>query len=160
MWPPRPRLYWHFSVKRVIPCHVAKMRLMTQNSYLWICVKYWQIKTLYCYCDLSGSSKVKGHGAKWKIIFMFLSINNSNYMSNSRLFKDIGTFLSTKMVNAQSRDQICTCCVVQYSVHNFIEFFGPNQKSLSLKMAEIWQILWISCFVISHDQYCTDWPKI
>ena len=22
------------------------------------------IKTLYCYCDLSGSSKVKGHGAK------------------------------------------------------------------------------------------------
>ena len=27
--------------------------------------------------------------------------------------------------------------VVKCSVHNFIEFFGPNQKSLSLKMAVI-----------------------
>ena len=43
--------------------------------------------------------------------------------------------------------------VVQCSGHNFIEFFGPNQKSLSLQMAEIWPI---SCFVISHDQKCTD----
>ena len=41
-------------------------------------------------------SKVKGHGAKWKIIYMFLSMNNSNYMSNRNRFKDIGTFLSKK----------------------------------------------------------------
>ena len=31
--------------------------------------------------------------------------------------------------------------VVKYSAHNFIEFFGPKKKSLSLKMAEIWPIL-------------------
>ena len=31
--------------------------------------------------------------------------------------------------------------IVKCSTHNFIECFGPNQKSLSLKMAEIWQIL-------------------
>ena len=31
--------------------------------------------------------------------------------------------------------------VVKSSAHNFIEFFGPNQKSLSLKMAEIWPFL-------------------
>ena len=55
--------------------------------------RYWQMKTLYCYCDLLRSSKVKGHGAKWKIIYMFLSMNNSNYMSNRNRFKDIGTFL-------------------------------------------------------------------
>ena len=36
------------------------------------------MKTLYCYCDLLRSSKVKGHGAKWKNIYMFLSMNNSN----------------------------------------------------------------------------------
>ena len=65
-------------------------------------------KTLYCYYDLSRSSKVKGHGAKWMIICMFLSMNNSNYMSNRNHFKDIGTFLSKKMVNAQSRDKKCT----------------------------------------------------
>ena len=58
--------------------------------------RYWQIKTLYSYCDLSRSSKVKGHGAKWKVICMFLSMNNSNYMSNRNRFKDIGTFLSKK----------------------------------------------------------------
>ena len=50
---------------------------------------------------------IHGHGAKGKIIHMFLSINNSNPMSNSKLFKDIGTFLSKK-VNMQSRDQKCT----------------------------------------------------
>ena len=54
------------------------------------------MKTLYCYCDLLRSSKVKGHGAKRKIIYMFLSMNNSNYMSNRNRFKDIGTFLSKK----------------------------------------------------------------
>ena len=54
---------------------------------------HWQMKTLYCYCDLLRSSKVKGHGAKWKIICMFPSMNNSNYMSNRNRFKDIGTFL-------------------------------------------------------------------
>ena len=63
-------------------------------------------------------------------------MNYSNYMSNSNHFKDIGTFLK-KIVNPQSM----TSRKVKYSVHNFIEFFGPNQKSLSLKMAEIWSIL-------------------
>ena len=63
-------------------------------------MRYWQIKTLYCYCDLSESSKVKGHCAKGKIIYMLLSINNSNYMSNSKLFKDIGTFLWKKLMRS------------------------------------------------------------
>ena len=74
-----------------------KQRVIYQSNssfiYLapfWI---YWQMKTLYCFCDLSRSSKVKGHGAKWKIIYMFLSMNNSNYMSNRNRFKDIDTFL-------------------------------------------------------------------
>ena len=31
--------------------------------------------------------------------------------------------------------------VIKCSAHNIIELFGPNQKSLSLKMAEIWLIL-------------------
>ena len=53
-------------------------------------------KTLYCYCVTFQASKVKGHGAKSKIICMFLSMNNSNYMSNRNRFKDIGTFLSKK----------------------------------------------------------------
>ena len=43
-----------------------------------------------------------------------------------------------------------------FCANNFIEFFGPNQKSLSLKMAEIWPILEIPCFVILHDQKCTE----
>ena len=29
---------------------------------------------------------------------MFLSMNNSNYMSNGNRFKDIGTFLSKKLL--------------------------------------------------------------
>ena len=33
--------------------------------------------------------------------------------------------------------------ILKCPAHNFMEFFGPNQKSLSLKMAEIWQILQI-----------------
>ena len=58
---------------------------------------------------------------------MFLSMNNSNYMSNSNRFKDIGTFLSKK-VNVQSRDQnaLDDLKAVQCSAHNFIEVFGPN----------------------------------
>ena len=31
---------------------------------------------------------------------MFLSMNNSNYMSNRNHFKDIGTFLSKKLLMA------------------------------------------------------------
>ena len=31
--------------------------------------------------------------------------------------------------------------IVKCSAHIFMELFGPNQKSLSLKMAEIWPIL-------------------
>ena len=83
---------------------------------------------------------------------MFQSMNNSNYMSNMNRFKDIGTFLFKKSVMHSH----VTPRVVQYSAHNFIEFFGPNLKSLSLKMAELWPILKISCFVISHNQKCTD----
>ena len=74
---------------------------------------------------------------------MFLSMNNSNNMSNSNSFKDIGTFLLKKLLmhchvtrnaldDPKSSAMFCAC---------FIEFFGPNQKSLSLKMAEIWPIL-------------------
>ena len=44
--------------------------------------------------DLSRSSQGQG----LKIICMFLSMNNSNYMSNSNRFKDIGTFLSKKLL--------------------------------------------------------------
>ena len=56
-------------------------------------------------------------------------------MSNRNHFKDIGT--------AQSRDQnnLMTSKIVKCSAHNFIEFSGPNQKSLYSKMTEIWLIL-------------------
>ena len=70
---------------------------------------------------------------------MFLSMNNSNYMSNSNRFKDIGTFLS-KNHSHVTRNALDDPRAVQCSAHNFIEFFGPNQKTLSLKMAEIWPI--------------------
>ena len=60
-----------------------------------------------CYCDLSGSSKVKGHGAKQKIICIFLSMKNSNYYICQTATVDIGTFLS-KNVNPHSGDQKCT----------------------------------------------------
>ena len=59
--------------------------------------------------------------------------------------------------NAES-GTIMTPRVAHRSAHNFIDFFYPNQKSLSLKMAKICPILEISCFVISHDQKCTDLP--
>ena len=74
---------------------------------------------------------------------MFLSMNNSNYMSNSNRFKDIGTFLSKKLLMRShvTRNALDDTRAVQCSAHNFIEFFGPNQKTLSLKMAEIWPIL-------------------
>ena len=68
---------------------------------------------------------------------MFIYMNNSNYMSNRDHFKDIGTFLS-KNVNAQSLDDLK---IVKCSSHNFAEYLSPNQRSLSLKMAEIWPIL-------------------
>ena len=77
---------------------------------------------------------------------MFLSMNNSNYMSNRNRFKDIGTFLLKKSlmhshVTRNALDDPKSSALVQCSAHNFIEFFGPNQKSSSLKMAEIWPIL-------------------
>ena len=74
---------------------------------------------------------------------MFLSMNNSNYMSNRNRFKDIGTFLSKKslMCSHVTRNALDDPKSVQCSAHNFMELFGPNQKSLSLKMAEIWPIL-------------------
>ena len=39
----------------------------------------------------SRSSRVKGHGAKWKAIYDFLSMNNCNYVSILHRFEDIGT---------------------------------------------------------------------
>ena len=74
---------------------------------------------------------------------MFLSMNNSNNMSNGNSFKDIGTFLSKKFLMCchGTRNALDDPSAVQCSAHNFIEFFGSNQKSLSLKMAEIWPIL-------------------
>ena len=74
---------------------------------------------------------------------MFLSMNNSNYMSNKNHFKDSGTFLFKKslMPSYGPVMHLMTPRAVQCSAHNFVEFFGSNQKSLSLKMAEIWSIL-------------------
>ena len=74
---------------------------------------------------------------------MFLSMNNSNYMSNRNRFKDIGTFLSKKLLmrSRVTRNALDDPKNVQCSAHNFIEFFDSNQKPLSLKMAEIWPIL-------------------
>ena len=71
-------------------------------------------------------------------------MNYSNYMSNRNRFKDIGTFLSKKslMSSHMTRNALDDPKgSVQCSVHNFMELFGPNQKSLSSKMAEIWPIL-------------------
>ena len=67
-------------------------------------------------------------------------MNNSNYMSNRNRFKDIGTFLSKKslMSSHVTRNALDDPRVVQCSAHNFMKLFGPNQKSLSSKMAEIW----------------------
>ena len=88
---------------------------------------------------------------------MFISINKSNYMSNMNHFKDIGTFPSKKLMPSHViRNALDDLKIVKCSAHDFIDFFGPNQKSLSLKMAEIWPILQIPCFVISHEQKCTD----
>ena len=74
---------------------------------------------------------------------MFLSMNTSNYMSNENRFKDSGTFLFQKslMPSHVTRNALDDPKSIKCSAHNFIEFFGPNQKSLSLKMAEIWSIL-------------------
>ena len=46
-------------LSRVINCRVDKKELDETKI-----MKDTDIKTLYSYCDLSGSSKVKGHGAK------------------------------------------------------------------------------------------------
>ena len=40
-------------------------------------------------CDLSRSRKVKGHGTKWKPIYDFLYVCNTNAVSISRSFRDI-----------------------------------------------------------------------
>ena len=74
---------------------------------------------------------------------MFLSMNNSNYMSISNRFKDIGTFLSKKLLLRchVTRNALDDPKAEQCSAHNFIEIFGPNQKILSLEMAEIWPTL-------------------
>ena len=39
----------------------------------------------------SRSSRVKGHGSKWKAIYDFLSMNNCNYVSILHGFEDIST---------------------------------------------------------------------
>ena len=74
---------------------------------------------------------------------MFLSMINSNFMSSRNHFKDIGTFLSKKLLMAShvTRNALDDPQIVKRSTHNFKEFFGPNQKSLSLKIADIWPIL-------------------
>ena len=74
---------------------------------------------------------------------MSLSLDNSNNMSNRKHFKDIGTFLLKKLLMPSHviRNTLDDLERVKCSAHNFIEFFGPNQKSLSLRMAEIWLIL-------------------
>ena len=76
---------------------------------------------------------------------MYLSMNNSNYMSNRNHFKDIGTFLSKKFmpshVTRNELDDPKSSKLFCVDLYNFIEFFGPNQKSLSFKMADIWPIL-------------------
>ena len=74
---------------------------------------------------------------------MFLSMNDSNNMSIRNRFKDIGTCLSQirLMRSHGTRNALDDPKRVKFSAHNFIEFFGLNQRSLSLKMAEIWPIL-------------------
>ena len=55
---------------------------------------------------------------------MFLSMNNCNYMSKKNRFKDIGTFLSKKLVYAKSRDQKWfTPIMLKCSVRKFCGFF-------------------------------------
>ena len=41
--------------------------------------------------------------------------------------------------------------VVKCSAHNYIDFFGLNQKSLSLKIAEIWSILKIHIVTVTFQ---------
>ena len=70
---------------------------------------------------------------------MHVPIYMSNCMSNRNHFKDIGTFLSKKLLmsNHVIRNALDDPKIVKCSAHNLIEFFGPNQKSLSLKMATV-----------------------
>ena len=71
-------------------------------------------------------------------------MNNSNYMSNRNHFKDIGTFLSKKLLipSQVTRNALDDPKSVKYSAHDFIEFFGPTRGLyLPQKMAEMWPIL-------------------
>ena len=63
---------------------------------------------------------------------MFLSMNNCNYMSIRNHLKDIGTFLLKKFMPSHvTRNALDDPKNSECSAHNFIECFGPNQKSLS-----------------------------
>ena len=71
-------------------------------------------------------------------------------MSIKNLFKDIGTFLSKQICLVTLPEMYTnmpshvTRNVLDDPKSNEIfcaEFFGPNQKSLSFKMAEIWLIV-------------------
>ena len=72
-----------------------------------------------------------------------LSLKMAEIWPNSNRFEDIGTFLSKKLLMRShlTRNALDDLRAQQCSAHDFIEFFGPNQKTLSLKMAEIWPIL-------------------
>ena len=59
---------------------------------------------------------------------MFLSMNNSNYKSNRNPFKDIGSFLSKKLLvpSNVTRNALDDPKIVKCSAYNFIEFCCPN----------------------------------
>ena len=74
---------------------------------------------------------------------MFLSMNNVIIYLTATVSNILALFYQKNclMRSHVTRNALDDPRVVQCCAHNFIGFFGPNQKSLSLKMAEIWPIL-------------------
>ena len=73
---------------------------------------------------------------------MFLFMNNSNDRICVTGTISLALFHKKSLMRSQvTRNALDDPRVVQCSANDFIEFFGPNQKSLSLKMGEIWPIL-------------------
>ena len=74
---------------------------------------------------------------------MSLSMDNSNYMYNRNHSKDIGTFLSKKLLMPSHviRNALDDLERVKCSAHNLYRIFWSKPEVSILKMAEIWPIL-------------------
>ena len=126
---------------------LTKTRVNYQSKSLWVYLapfwRYWEMKTLYCYCDLSRSSRSKVMMPNERLytcsyLWIIVTICLTGTVS-----KILALFYKKNRLCAVTWPEmhLMTPRLVQCSAHNFVELFGSNQKSLSLKMAEIWPIL-------------------